>query len=129
MPSARTRPISASIGARFCLRSDVLPAMRLPGMAGWVVALVLLSLFGVGTGFTPGHWLFAVLLLLHACVGYVELGTDSWIQNITGTILSDPMKGQMVFVWTSAVMFVLRFFAGRIVNNISPHDILLHTVV
>jgi len=28
------------------------------------------------------------LLLLHAMVGYVELGTDSWITNITGTILA-----------------------------------------
>ena len=111
------------------LRSDVFPAMRLPGMAGWVVALVLLALFGVGTGFTPGHWLFAVLLLLHACVGYVELGTDSWIQNITGTILSDPMKGQMVFVWTSAVMFVLRFFAGPIVHKISPLGLLFAAAI
>src|SRR5262249_3582914 len=30
-----------------------------------------------------------LLLVLHAMVGYVELGTDSWITNITGTILAN----------------------------------------
>src|SRR5262245_42059346 len=42
-----------------------------------------------------------LLLLLHAMVGYVELGTDSWISNITGTIQADPQKGLLLFVWTS----------------------------
>ena len=28
------------------------------------------------------------LLLLQVCVGYVELGTDSWIANITNSVLS-----------------------------------------
>jgi MFS family permease len=31
--------------------------------------------------------LMLVLLLVHALVGYVELGTDSWITKITGTIM------------------------------------------
>ncbi|MBI2929851.1 MAG: MFS transporter [Verrucomicrobia bacterium] len=106
------------------LSSDVFPALGLPGWTGWLGALALLVVFGVGTKFTMGHWVLAFLLVLHACVGYVELGTDSWIQNITGTILADPKKGQMLFIWTSGLMFALRFFAGPIVHKISPLGLL-----
>jgi MFS family permease len=65
-----------------------------------------------------------LLLLIHAMVGYVELGTDSWISNITGNIMASPQKGLMLFVYTSALMFTLRFFAGPIVHKISPLGLL-----
>ena len=64
------------------------------------------------------------LLLLHAMVGYVELGTDSWIGRITGSIMDSPSKGMLLFVYTSGLMFVLRFFAGPIVHRISPLGLL-----
>ena len=69
------------------------------------------------------------LMLLHALVGYVELGTDMWIQNITGNILQSGSKGVMLFVYTSALMFVLRFFAGPIVDRISPLGLLFVSAV
>jgi hypothetical protein len=69
------------------------------------------------------------LILLHAMVGFVELGTDSWIQNITGTILSSGAKGTMLFIWTSSLMFILRFFAGPIVHKISPLGLLFFSAV
>ncbi len=65
-----------------------------------------------------------LLLVLHAMVGYVELGTDSWISKITGTILENKNYGLMLFIWTSGLMFVLRFFAGPIVHQISPLGLL-----
>ena len=49
------------------------------------------------------------LVLLHALVGYVELGTDSWIANLMTNIAG--MKGILVLVYTSGIMFLLRFFA------------------
>jgi MFS family permease len=58
-------------------------------------------------------------------VGFVELGTDSWITNITGTLLANPTKGLYLFIWTSALMFALRFCAGPIVERISPLGLLL----
>src|SRR5687767_2626419 len=70
-----------------------------------------------------------VLLLIHAMVGYVELGTDSWIGNITGNILASPQKGLLLFVYTSGLMFVLRFFAGPIVHKISPLGLLFVSAV
>ena len=69
------------------------------------------------------------LLALQALIGYVELGTDMWIQNITGNILQDPTKGIMLFIYASALMFVLRFFAGPIVHRISPLGLLLVSAI
>src|SRR5204863_2847561 len=63
-----------------------------------------------------------VLLVLHALVGYVELGTDSWTANLMTNIAN--MKGILVLVYTSSIMFVLRFFAGPIVHQISPLGLL-----
>jgi MFS family permease len=62
------------------------------------------------------------LVLLHALVGYVELGTDSWIANLMTNIAG--MKGILVLVYTSGIMFLLRFFAGPIIHKISPLGLL-----
>jgi MFS family permease len=91
---------------------------------GYGCAAGLWLLFGGITGFTLGPVLLAVLLIIHALVGYVELGTDSWIANITGNIMASPQKGLLLFVYTSGLMFVLRFFAGPIVHKISPLGLL-----
>jgi len=64
------------------------------------------------------------LLVLMAMVGFVELGTDSWISNITGNLLANPTRGLYLFIWTSGLMFVLRFCAGPIVHRISPLGLL-----
>ena len=75
----------------------------------------------IGTVFAP---LMLVLLLIHAMVGYVELGTDSWISKITGSIMGSPAAGLKLFVYTSLLMFALRFVAGPIVHQISPLGLL-----
>ena len=62
--------------------------------------------------------------MTHALVGYVELGTDSWISKITGAIMDKKQYGLMLFVYTSSLMFVLRFFAGPIVERTSPLGLL-----
>src|SRR2546425_3972875 len=67
------------------------------------------------------------LVVLHALVGYVELGTDSWIANLMTSIAG--MKGILLLVYTSGIMFVLRFFAGPIVHKISPLGLLFSCAV
>jgi MFS family permease len=69
------------------------------------------------------------LYLIHAMVGYVELGTDSWIKIITSEILSSGSTATILFIWTSGLMFVLRFFAGPIVHKISPLGLLFFSAV
>ena len=78
------------------------------------------------TKFSFGSLLLFVLFVTHALVGAVELGTDGWIQNITGNIL-DPTTGKWLLVFTSAIMFSLRFCADFIEKKLglSPVGILL----
>lgn len=71
--------------------------------------------------------LLLLLLLLQACVGYVELGTDSWISKITDELVKG--QGLYLFMWASAIMFVLRFFAGPIVERINPFGLLFLSAV
>lgn len=68
---------------------------------------------------------FLVLLALQALVGYVELGTDMWITQLTGEILANPSWGLGLFIYTSLLMFALRFVAGPIVHKISALGLLL----
>jgi fucose permease len=78
------------------------------------------------SGWSMGAGLLFILFIAHALVGAVELGTDSWIQNITGNILT-PQQGQWLFIFTSALMLSLRFCAHWIEKNLklSPVGLLL----
>jgi hypothetical protein len=71
--------------------------------------------------------IFILLLILHALVGYVELGTDSWITNIFEAEFGK--NALLLFIYTSALMFVLRFFAGPIVHRINPLGLLLVSAI
>jgi hypothetical protein len=90
------------------------------------LAGALLIAVAVMTGFSFGAWLLFVLFVAHMLVGAVELGTDGWIQNITGNILT-PGQGKILFVFTSAIMFSLRFCANFIERRLglSPVGILV----
>ena len=88
------------------------------------IAAVLWLAFSYVTGFYLGPILLAVMLVTHALVGYVELGTDSWISKITGAIMDSKQNGLMLLVYTSSLMFILRFFAGPIVERTSPLGLL-----
>ena len=88
----------------------------------WGVALVLVLIVGIKTSFAIGSLLLFVLFVTHALVGAVELGTDGWIQNITGNILT-PAQGKILFVFTSLLMFALRFCADFIERNLKVSPI------
>lgn len=92
-------------------------ASSVPTIISAIIALVLLGIVGSITKFAIGHWLLFVLFITHALVGAVELGTDGWIQNITGAIL-DPTQGKILFVFTSLIMFALRFCAQWIEDKL-----------
>jgi len=97
---------------------------------GWAVGGVLLLATGVLTRFSIGSLLLFVLFIAHALVGAVELGTDGWIENITGNLFT-PDQGKTLFIWTSAIMFGLRFCAHWIETKLglSPIGILLTSAV
>src|SRR5207249_4630019 len=93
---------------------------------GYAISGVCLIAVAVLTKFSFGSFLLFTLFVAHALVGAVELGTDSWIQNITGNIFTSE-QGKYLFMWTSAIMFSLRFCANFIEKRmgISPVGILV----
>jgi len=99
-----------------------------PALPTWLLfagALVVVLAIGKITSFAVGSVVLFVLFGAHILVGAVELGTDGWIQNITGNILSSE-QGKALFVITSLTMFVLRFCAAWIEKNLklSPVSLL-----
>lgn len=89
-------------------------------VSGVSTATMLLTLF------SP---ILLFLFLMHAMVGYVELGTDSWITDITTRVLKNENEALLVFIWTNLLMFTLRFFAGPIVHKINPVGLLFVSAV
>jgi MFS family permease len=87
------------------------------GYLAWATAGALLLVVAIQTNFSVGSVLLFVLFLTHMLLGAVELGTDGWIQNITGNILT-PAQGKILFVFTSLLMFSLRFCAHFIEKNL-----------
>ena len=70
-----------------------------------------------------GRPMFIILMLIMIPLAITELGTDSWITALMENVLTNVHPG-WVLVYTSAIMFVLRFFAGPIVHRINPLGLL-----
>ena len=101
-------------------------SLGLSTVASVLISGALLVVIGVITKFSMGSFLLFFLFIAHAIVGSVELGTDGWIQNITGNLFTSE-QGKVLFIWTSAIMFGLRFCAEFIEKKlkISPIGLLL----
>lgn len=94
-------------------------------MAGYVIGGIAVIVVGVITKFSLGSILLFVLFVTHALIGSVELGTDQWIQFITGNIFTSSEQGKYLFLWTSAIMFSLRFCAGWIERTLKFSPVML----
>ncbi|HUF68652.1 MAG TPA: MFS transporter [Longimicrobiales bacterium] len=92
-------------------------------MTQLVVALIPTAIFAFYVR-TFGRPMFVLLLLVMFLLATTELGTDSWIADIMRSVLESPTQGTLFLVWTSFIMFVLRFFAGPIVHRIGPLGLL-----
>ncbi len=79
--------------------------------------------FGLYVG-SFGRPIFVFLMLVMFLLATTELGTDGWIQDIMGAVLDNKTLGSFFLIYTAAIMFVLRFFAGPIVHRISPLGLL-----
>jgi MFS family permease len=88
------------------------------------VILLITILFGLYTK-SLGQPLFIFLLLIMIPLATTELGTDSWITDLMTPAMAElGLQAGWILVYTSAIMFVLRFFAGPIVHKISPLGLL-----
>ena len=101
-------------------------AFKLSTGSGLAIGTALAVGLGMVMRWPLGSFLLFTLFIVHALVGAVELGTDGWIQNITGNLFSSQ-EGKYLFIWTSAIMFSLRFCANFIEKRlgVSPVGLLL----
>ncbi|MBG7606897.1 MAG: MFS transporter [Verrucomicrobia bacterium] len=95
-------------------------------MIGYGIGGALLIVVALMTKFSWGSIILFILFIAHAMIGAVELGTDGWIQNITGNLFTSE-QGKYLFLWTSAIMFALRFSAHWLETKLklSPIGLLL----
>ncbi|SFB79267.1 Major Facilitator Superfamily protein [Parapedobacter composti] len=97
------------------------------GWGTWVSVAVTLVI-ALGFGLYVKSWgrpLFIVLLLVMVPLAITELGTDSWISSLMETEMEKlGLQGGWVLVYTSAIMLVLRLFAGSIIHRMSPLGLL-----
>jgi MFS family permease len=118
------------VGAFGALIIVSLITLQLGAVFGWstvlnvIIIAVVTAVFGWYTR-SLGQPLFVILLLIMIPLATTELGTDSWITDLMTPAMSElGMQAGWVLVYTSAIMFVLRFFAGPIVHKISPLGLL-----
>ncbi len=107
-------------------------------LSGYSIILVIITLLVIGREFPPtvsasgrssfgvlfscfASIPFLVLIVLHALIGYMELGVDSWQTRLMENLVDNSV---IVLIYTSALMFVLRFFAGPIVHRVNPIGLL-----
>ncbi len=105
--------------------------MQLGEVFGWglgvtaVLTLIVASGFGAYTR-SFGRGIMAFLIIIMMPLATTEIGTDGWIMGL----MEKPMEAAgfnpgWVLVYTSAIMMVLRFFAGPIVHKLSPIGLLI----
>lgn len=74
---------------------------------------------------SPGRLLFIIMLLIMVPLATTELGTDSWITSLLEPeMVGLGLQPGWVLVYTSALMLVLRLFAGPLVHRFSPLGLL-----
>ncbi len=98
----------------------------------WIAAALTAAVaatFGLFTG-SLGRPILAFLVVIMMPLATTEIGTDGWITGL----MEKPMEQAgfnpgWVLVYTSAIMMVLRFFAGPIVHALSPIGLLIASSV
>lgn len=129
------RQMLAEFGAFGALVGFGLIFWQLGEVFGWPIAVVialtaiLTIVFGVYTK-SAGRPIMALFIIIMMPLATTEIGTDGWISGL----MEHPMKEAgfnvgWVLVYTSAIMMVLRFFAGPIVHKFSPIGVLVISAV
>ncbi len=118
------------VGAGGALIIIALIIFQLGAVFGWstsanvIITLLITAGFGYYTR-SFGQPLFIILLLIMIPLATTELGTDSWITDLmTPEMNKIGFQAGWVLVYTSAIMFVLRFFAGPISHKFSSPGLL-----
>jgi MFS family permease len=86
--------------------------------------VLMVAAFGLYTRSFGRPFLFFMILIMMP-LATTEIGTDGWITGIMeGIAKSEGFNAGWILVYTSAIMLILRFFAGPIVHTLSPLGLL-----
>lgn len=128
------RDMLKEVGAVGFLMITALIVAAVYQMAGqevnWTIDLAIAGgvavLIGLYTG-SLGNWLFLVVLIVIGPLATTELGTDGWMPELLklNGPADSPNFAAWVFVYVSAIMTILRFYAGPIVHRFSPIGLLV----
>lgn len=96
----------------------------------WTMVLGVAGGVGVLAGLytrSLGNWLFLFVLVTIGPLATTELGTDGWMPELLklNGPADMPTFATWVFVYTSVIMTVLRFYAGPVVERFSPIGLLV----
>jgi len=95
-----------------------------PAFMSLIITALIVGIFGYYVR-TFGQPIFVLLIVLMIPLATTELGTDSWISDLMSPEMTAiGLQAGWILVYTSAIMAVLRFFAGAIVHKISPLGLL-----
>jgi MFS family permease len=90
----------------------------------WGLTIVTVAGYGLYCR-SVGNWLLIILVIMMMPLATTEIGTDGWISGL----MEKPMheagyNAAWVLVYTSAIMMVLRFFAGPVIAFFKPLGLL-----
>lgn len=92
------------------------------------IGVAIVAGFGIYTK-ALGSMLMFVLILIMMPLATTEIGTDGWITAIMEGVAHGKFHPGWILVYTSAIMMVLRFYAGPIVHKLSPLGLLTLSAV
>jgi MFS family permease len=124
------RDMLGEVGAVGTLIIVSLIVFQLGVVFGWstgINIIIVLLVTALAAWYTKslGKPLFIVLLLIMIPLATTELGTDSWITDLLRPAMGElGIQAGWVLVYTSAIMFLLRFLAGPIIHKVSPLGLL-----
>ena len=124
-----------------CFQNDTAAIAEFPwqyALAAYSIVLVILLLMSLGEAFPNtvaqggkvsygalfscfASLPFLLLIVLHGLIGFMELGIDSWQTRLMENLVDNSV---LVLIYTSFLMFALRFFAGPIAHKINPIGLL-----
>lgn len=124
------RDMLREVGALGALIAGMMVLTQIGQIFGWSTAVTWILILGATAAFgwytrSLGRPLFILMLLVMIPLATTELGVDSWITALMeGEMSRIGINAGWVLVYTSAIMLGLRFFAGPIVEKISPFGLL-----
>jgi len=113
--------IVANLGWAFNGWSE--PKMLAFALIPTIIVMVPLGAYIKGAG----RGLFLVLMLLMFPLATTELATDAWIKDLMSPVFEKNfhIDGGWMLVYSSCVMMILRFNAGKLIGRIGPVGLMI----